>query len=81
MAQLAVMEWIVHPQRRAEGIGSELMRRLLQDRHEPYATLAADPRAPARGMYERSGWRRVARSKLAWGPAMDLLVLETSRRR
>jgi ribosomal protein S18 acetylase RimI-like enzyme len=75
--KLAVMEWIVHPERRAEGIGSELMRRLLRDRQEPYATLAADPRAPARGLYERAGWHQVARSKLPWGTAMDLLVLET----
>ncbi len=77
--KFAVMEWIVHPQRRAEGIGAELMRRLMQDRGEPYATLASDPRAPARGMYQRAGWRQVAQTKLSWGPAMDLLVLETAR--
>jgi ribosomal protein S18 acetylase RimI-like enzyme len=77
--KLAIMEWVVHPGRRAEGIGAELIRQLLQGRLEPYATLASDPRAPARGMYERAGWRQVAQTKLSWGPAMDLLVLETPR--
>lgn len=75
--KLAVMEWIVHPARRGEGIGANLMRELLQDRQEPFATLASDPRAKARGMYQRAGWRQVARSALSWGPAMDLLVLST----
>lgn len=74
--KLAVMEWIVHPDRRAEGIGAELIHRLLEDRPEQYATLASDPRSAARRMYERAGWRQVARSKLSWGPAMDLLVLD-----
>ena len=75
-AKLAVMEWIVHPDRRAEGIGGELIIRLLKDRPERYATLASDPRSAARGMYERAGWHQVARSRLSWGPAMDLLVLD-----
>lgn len=77
--KLAVMEWIVHPHRRAEGIGAELIRRLLRGRKEPYATLASDPRAPARGVYRRAGWRQIAQTRLSWGPAMDLLVLETPR--
>jgi hypothetical protein len=38
--KLAVMEWIVHTQRRAAGIGAELIRQLLQGRQEPHATLA-----------------------------------------
>jgi GNAT superfamily N-acetyltransferase len=76
--KLAVMEWIVHPDRRGEGVGLELMRRLLTGRPEGHATLASDPRSAARGMYERAGWRQVGRSTLPWdgGPAMDLLVLE-----
>lgn len=51
------------------------MRQLLVDRHEPYATLAADPRSPARRIYARNGWRQVGKSVLPWGPPMDLLVL------
>jgi len=75
--KFAVLEWIVHPDRRGESIGAELIRRLLEGRREHYATLASDPRSAARGMYERAGWRQVARTKLSWGPAMALLVLET----
>lgn len=78
--KLAVMEWMVHPQRRAEGIGAELMRQLLQGRQEPWATLASDPRSLARSMYKRAGWRQVGQSRLPWGPAMDLLVLEAPGR-
>lgn len=73
--KLAVMEWMVRPSRRGEGIGAGLMRRLLADRPERWATLASDPRSAARRMYERAGWRQVARSTLPWGPAMDVLVL------
>ncbi|MFC3500044.1 GNAT family N-acetyltransferase [Micromonospora krabiensis] len=78
-AKLAVMEWIVHPARRSEGIGAELMRRLLADRPERYATLASDPRSHARQVYARNGWRQVGTSALPWGPPMDLLVLDLGR--
>lgn len=74
--KLAVMEWLVHPGRRGERVGAELMRRLLDARPEPVATLASDPRSAARQMYERAGWVQVGRSVLPWGPPMDLLVLE-----
>ncbi len=73
--KLAVMEWIVHPTRRGEGIGATLMRMLLARRTEQWATLASDPRAAARRIYERAGWRQVSRSTLPWGPPMDLLAL------
>ncbi|MEV6814187.1 GNAT family N-acetyltransferase [Micromonospora sp. NPDC051296] len=76
--KFAVMEWIVHPDRRGQGIGAELMHRLLADRPEPYATLASDPRSTARKIYARSGWRQVGRSVLPWGPSMDLLVVPLS---
>ncbi|MCG5464253.1 GNAT family N-acetyltransferase [Micromonospora sp. MED01] len=74
--KFAVMEWLVHPTRRGEGIGAELMRRLLDDRPEPWATLASNPLAPARRMYARAGWKEVGRSALPWGPPMDLLALD-----
>lgn len=73
--KLAVMEWIVHPHRRGEGIGAELMRRLLDGRPEPYATLASNPRAAARRMYERAGWEQVGQSAMPDGTPMDLLLL------
>ncbi|SCF44492.1 GNAT family N-acetyltransferase [Micromonospora mirobrigensis] len=77
--KIAVLEWIVHPQRRGQGIGAALMSRLLRERSEPYATLASDPRSRARAIYARNGWRQVARSTLPWGPPMDLLVLDLRR--
>lgn len=73
--KFAVMEWIVHPSRRREGVGSRLMHQLLIDRPEPYATLASDPRSVAREIYRQAGWRQVAHSVLPWGPEMDILVM------
>lgn len=73
--KLAVMEWVVHPDRRGEGVGAELMRRLLTGRSESYATLAANPKAPARRLYARAGWRQVGKSQMPDGTPMDLLVL------
>lgn len=73
--KLAVMEWMTHPTRRGEGVGAELMRRLLADRPERWATLAADPRAAARAVYGRAGWVQVAGSRMPSGTLMDLLVL------
>ncbi|MBE1485863.1 GNAT family N-acetyltransferase [Plantactinospora soyae] len=75
VAKFAVMEWIVHPGHRQQGIGAQMMRRLLASRPEAWATLASDPRSLARRLYERAGWRKVGASRLPWGPAMDLLVL------
>jgi GNAT superfamily N-acetyltransferase len=77
--KIAVMEWIVHPHRRGEGIGAELIRRLLSRRSERFATLASDPRSHARAVYARNGWQQVGRSTLPWGPSMDLLVLDLQR--
>jgi GNAT superfamily N-acetyltransferase len=74
--KFAVMEWIVHPRYRGQGIGAKLIRALLADRPESFATLASDPRSAARSMYTRAGWRQVGTSTLPWGPPMDLLVLD-----
>ena len=72
--KLAVMEWIVHPGRRGEGRGALVLQELLDDRQEPWATLASDPRSAARAIYERIGWEQVGTSTLPWGPKMDLLA-------
>lgn len=79
--KLAIMEWIVHPQRRAESIGAQLIRKLLQGRQEVWATLASDPRSAARSIYQRAGWRQVASSELPWGTKMDLLILDLAHHR
>lgn len=73
--KFAVMEWIVESSRRSEGIGANLIRRLLVERPERVATLASDPRSPTRQVYKRAGWQQVARTTLTWGPTMDLLVI------
>ncbi|UQU67423.1 GNAT family N-acetyltransferase [Couchioplanes caeruleus] len=75
-AKFAVMEWIVTPRRRGEGIGDVLIRQLLEDRPERFATLASDPRSAARGMYRRAGWIEAGETTLSWGPSMDLLLLK-----
>ncbi|WP_435207340.1 GNAT family N-acetyltransferase [Micromonospora sp. bgisy143] len=73
--KFAVMEWVVHPDRRGEGIGAELIRRLLDGRPERWATLAANPAAPARAVYRRAGWQQVGGSAMPDGTPMHLLVL------
>ncbi|MEU8170998.1 GNAT family N-acetyltransferase [Micromonospora sp. NPDC049004] len=73
--KFAVMEWIVRPDRRGEGIGAELIRRLLDGRPERWATLASNPAAPARAIYQRAGWQQVGGSALPDGTPMHLLVL------
>ncbi|MET8084353.1 GNAT family N-acetyltransferase [Micromonospora sp. NPDC005237] len=73
--KFAVMEWVVHPDRRGAGIGSELIRRLLDGRPERWATLASNPAAPARAIYQRAGWQQVGGSAMPDGTPMHLLVL------
>ncbi|WP_246017604.1 GNAT family N-acetyltransferase [Micromonospora pisi] len=73
--KLAIMEWIVYPGRRGQGIGAQLIRRLISGRSESWATLASDPRSIARVIYGRAGWGDVGKSVLPWGPTMDLLAL------
>ncbi|MEV4121074.1 GNAT family N-acetyltransferase [Micromonospora sp. NPDC049645] len=73
--KFAVMEWIVHPDRRGAGIGAELIRRLLDGRPERWATLASNPAAPARAVYQRAGWQQVGGSAMPDGTPMHLLVL------
>jgi ribosomal protein S18 acetylase RimI-like enzyme len=75
----AIMEWVVHPHHRRQGVGGQLMRRLLADRTEPVATLASDPRSEARRIYEQAGWMQVGESATPWGAHMHLLVLPLGR--
>ncbi|MFI5925278.1 GNAT family N-acetyltransferase [Micromonospora sp. NPDC051543] len=73
--KFAVMEWIVRPGRRGEGIGAQLMNRILDGRVERWATLASNPAAPARAIYQRAGWRQVGDSAMPDGTPTHLLVL------
>lgn len=73
--KFAIMEWVVRPDRRGEGIGGQLMRRLLDGRPEQWATLASNPAAPARAIYQRTGWRQVGGSAMPDGRPTHLLVL------
>ncbi|MCX5066341.1 GNAT family N-acetyltransferase [Micromonospora lupini] len=73
--KFAVMEWAVRLDRRREGIGAQLLRRLLDGRPEQWATLASNPAAPARAIYQRAGWQQVGGSAMPDGTPMHLLVL------
>ncbi|WP_341719911.1 GNAT family N-acetyltransferase [Micromonospora sp. FIMYZ51] len=77
--KLAVLEWLVRPAHRRRGVGAELLRRLLDGRPEPYATLASNPESAARDIYERAGWVQVGESETPWGAHMHLLVLRLGR--
>lgn len=54
-----VYELVVAPELRGRGHGRAMLDRLLADRSERLAVLAASPEAPARAMYERWGWAKV----------------------
>jgi GNAT superfamily N-acetyltransferase len=74
-AKFAVMEFAVRKAHRGRGIGTALMTALLADRPEPFATLCANPAAPARRIYHRWGWRPVALARPPDIPTMDVLLL------
>ena len=70
------LEFIVTRAERGKGIGTALMTALLADRPERYATLCANPAAPARRIYQRWGWRSVATVHPPTMGAMDVLLFE-----
>ena len=74
--KLAVIEWAVLTEQRGAGIGRRLLDELLADRRERYATLAVNPAADARAIYERWGWRQVASTRPGKMPAMAVMLLE-----
>jgi GNAT superfamily N-acetyltransferase len=73
-AKFAVMEFAVRPSWHGKGIGRELMCELLSARTEPFATLFANPAAPARAIYRSWGWEQVGVARPPRMPAMDVLV-------
>lgn len=74
--KFAVIEWAVLPDQRGAGIGRRLLDELLADRRVRYATLAVNPAADARAIYERWGWRQVASTRPGKMPGMAVMLLE-----
>jgi GNAT superfamily N-acetyltransferase len=68
----AVIELVVLPRFRDQGLAGRLFRTLLADRPEPYATLVAEKRGRARAMYDRWGWRAVQSDR----PSPDVAELD-----
>ncbi|WP_431886758.1 GNAT family N-acetyltransferase [Micromonospora wenchangensis] len=57
--KFAVIELVVHPDWRGQGLGRTLLDNLLDQRPERYAILLAEPTAPARQIYHRWGWQQL----------------------
>lgn len=74
-AKFAVIELAVRKPHRGKGIGTQLMKTLLDGRPEELATLCSNPAATARQMYQRWGWQPVAIAHPTGIPPMDVLVL------
>lgn len=70
--KFAVIELVVLPRFRDQGLAGRLFRTLLADRPEPYATLVAEKQGRARAMYDRWGWRAVQSDR----PSPDVAELE-----
>ncbi|GAA4256565.1 GNAT family N-acetyltransferase [Dactylosporangium darangshiense] len=73
-AKFAVFELVVVAQWRRHGIATALITALLESRQEPFATLCANPTAPARAMYDAWGWRKVATTSPPKIGPLDVLV-------
>jgi GNAT superfamily N-acetyltransferase len=74
-SKFAVIELVVIRQRRGQGVGRQLLNRLLAERPERYAILTAMPDAPAREMYGRWGWHQTGTAHhTPDSPVLDALV-------
>jgi len=75
--RFAVIELNVRETYRRRGIGRQLLKTLLTQQDAPYATLLADPEAPAHAMYQRWGWKVVGSVRAAPDSrTYDALVLD-----
>ncbi|WP_329423580.1 GNAT family N-acetyltransferase [Streptosporangium sp. NBC_01495] len=79
--RFAVIELDVRKDYRRRGIGRQLLETLLaQQDVASYATLLADPDAPAHAMYRRWGWQVVGPVRAAPDSrTSDALVLDLSK--
>lgn len=74
--KFAVIELVVLPHARGRRLATRLMREVLADRPEPWATLIADQTGHARSIYDRWGWKQVGTLRPAPDvPPLDVLVL------
>jgi len=72
-AKFAVIELDVRQKYRGQGWGRALLDKLLAERHEDFATLAAVRGGTAQAMYERWGW--YSAGAFNGEPVMDVMVL------
>ncbi|WP_242906428.1 GNAT family N-acetyltransferase [Actinomadura terrae] len=75
----AVVELVVSKPERGHGLGRLLLNRLLAERSERFATLAAVLESEAYGIYLRWGWEKVGEFRVE-PPFSDALVLELRRK-
>jgi len=80
-AKFAVMEFAVRPGWRRQGVGRALLSEVLSGRTEPFATLCANPTAPARSIYRSWGWEQVAVSYTPRLGSMDVLIKRLGQER
>jgi GNAT superfamily N-acetyltransferase len=73
--KFAVFEWAVVRSQRGQGVGRQILARLLAERPEPWATLWSHPASDAYRIYLRTGWTRVATCQRPGWPAMAAMVL------
>jgi GNAT superfamily N-acetyltransferase len=73
--KFTIAEWMVRASYRGTGIGRRLLDLILDGRAEPYAILASNPAAVARGIYARWGWTKQGIIRPRSMPEMDVLVL------
>jgi GNAT superfamily N-acetyltransferase len=77
----ALVELLVRPSWRRQGIGRTLHDLILQGRREERATLTVLPTAtPAQSAFHNWGWRKVARSRdpRPGSPVSDVLIMQLS---
>ncbi len=74
VAKFVIMEWAVLSRRRGTGLGRTLMDTLLAGRAERYASLCANPAAPAHDIYLRWGWQPAGRTESGHSPPMTIMV-------
>ncbi|MEV6927081.1 GNAT family N-acetyltransferase [Dactylosporangium sp. NPDC051485] len=72
--KFAILEWVVLPQWRRQGVGSCLFACLLNGRTEPFGTLCSNPRSAARGIYRTWGWKQVGTTAPPNIAPMDVLI-------